>query len=123
MNGRQKGRRIEKEFEDLLKQYGFLVNPTPAGTMFNRHTDHWGMFDAEAISIIEPALTFLFQIATRWKCGQELKAIEQFPASPWRKVFMVRRKDRKEFELKEWVGGRWMDEGLTSFLNCYGKRI
>lgn len=122
MNGRQKGKRIELEFRKMLESHGFLVNPTPPGTRFNLMTDHWGLFDMEAIAPQHSEFTMFIQIATRWKSGQDLKEIEAFPHSPYRKIYMVRRKDNSPFELKEYVMHQWLDFDLDGFFKIYGNR-
>ena len=122
MNSRAKGRRIENEFMKLLTDHGFIVNPPVPSRKFNKQVDHWGgRFDVEAISLRYPEPTFFFQISTRWKCGNDRTHIEKFPASPSRRVYMVRRKDNSGFELKEYMGlPGWEDVAVASFLGTYG---
>lgn len=115
MNGRQKGKRIELEFRRLLESWGFLVNPTPPGSMWNKQTDHWGRFDLEAIPSKRQEYTHYIQIATRWKAGEDRKYIESFPKSPYRRIFMVRKKDRRDFEMKEFLMGEWLELDLSDF--------
>jgi len=122
MNSRAKGKRIENEFMKLLLNRKFLVNPPVPGTKWNRQTDHWGgRFDVEAISTKHTEMTFLFQIATRWKTGETRRHIEDFPMSYARRVYMVRRKDGQSFEMKEYMGnGSWKDWDTAEFLLTYG---
>ena len=117
MNKRAKGKKIELEFCKLLLKNRAMINRACPGTKWNRGTDLWdGRFDVEAILAKFPNLLCLFQISTRWKTGKERAHIEDFPSSPYRRIFMVRRKDNHPFEVKEWVGGEWMDFELYRLL-------
>lgn len=111
------------EFLSMLEGYGFLVNPPVPSQMWNKHVDHWGRFDLEAIPLKHQELTFFIQIATRWKFGQQLKDIESFPKSLYRRVFMVRKKNYEPFEIKEYLMGAWIEHNLFDFLNMYGTKL
>lgn len=125
MNTRTKGRRIEREFNELLKAHGYITNPCPPGSKWNRQTDHWdGRFDLEAfLPDAKPEFFYLFQISTRWKTGKDREHLESFPHTPRIRVIMVRKQDRKGFELKlyaYWVC-RWSATKDVSWLPGFEK--
>ncbi|MEK6886212.1 MAG: hypothetical protein AABW88_00085 [Nanoarchaeota archaeon] len=135
-NDRAKGNRIQNEFNKILIDNGFITNPngqavvwwfnpkTGQRTPFSRKVDHWGLFDIEAISIKYPEYTFLFQLSTVWKTGEDRLKIQEFSASKSRFVFMVRRPDRKPFELALWSNPffKWNTISMDDFLTRWGTK-
>lgn len=111
MNRAAKGNRIERDFNFLLTQAGFVTNRA-IRSRFNRN-DIWGCFDVQAKHPDSRNFTLYFQISTRWKSGKALKEIEAFIHGDFDLLFMVRKKDRKDFEVKQYfANGDWRPIGM-----------
>lgn len=111
MNTCAKGGRIEREFDKWLKSLGHITNRA-IRSRFNRN-DIWGCFDIMAKHPDYPDKTLYFQISTQWKYGEARKEIEAFPRGIYDMVFMVKKPDRKPFEIMHLTDDGWIkQEGI-----------
>jgi len=107
MNARAKGARIEREFEKNLQAAGYVTQKAVC-SKFNRN-DIFGCFDVMAKHKKSPDKTFYFQISTQWKGPVARAEIERFPRGIYDMVFLVRKKDRKDFEYRHLTDDGWID--------------
>lgn len=105
MNGAAKGTRLEREFENKLKAAGHVTHRA-IKSKFNRN-DIWGCFDVMSKHPKAPDKTWYFQVSTRWKFGKDRIEIESFPKGIYDEVYMVRRKDNKDFEYMHLTSVGW----------------
>jgi hypothetical protein len=121
---KKKGDRIEKDFMSRLENMGFVCDRAersiriipvfsqapcvtchrrPTWTITKKH-DTFGCFDIIAKHRKFKDYTYYFQIAAnRWKYGDDRKNMEDFPAGNYDYVYMVRKMDRKPYELKKLI--------------------
>lgn len=52
--------------------------------------------------------TYYFQVSTQWKSGKARLEIEAFPGGVQDYIYLVRKKDRCDFEFRLFIYGQWM---------------
>lgn len=106
MNRAAKGSRIERELDKILIKNGYITNRA-IRSRFNRN-DIWGCFDIMAKHPKHASVYRYYQISTQWKYGSSRREIEAFPAGINDYVYMVRKKNRGQFEFMQLVGKNWV---------------
>jgi len=131
----QKGNRIERDFMEKLKAMGYVCDRAERSmrmipdfkrpscptchrhftfTMSKKH-DTFGCFDIIAKNTAAKEFTFYFQVATRWKYGEDKENMQNFPAGDLDIVCMVRKEDRKPYEVRWWHNREWREMSCREF--------